>query len=76
MKGVKYNIKLKEEKNQFREYRELTMKDAIKKIKDHFISHYDYEPKVSNHTIFNLQNRPQYVNGFLKSVCEVVKVGG
>ena len=37
MKGVKYNIKLKEEKNQFREYRELTMKDAIKKKKSIYI---------------------------------------
>lgn len=74
MKGIKYNIKLKEEKNKFTEYRELSMKDAIKTIKDHFISHYDYEPKISNHTMFNLQHRPQNVNGFMKSICEVAKV--
>ena len=64
MRGVTYNATINLPKGCEYRLKKLNMKNLIENIDKIIIEHYFLNPKMNNMKIFNLMNRPKFVNTF------------
>jgi len=74
MKGVKYNLHFQDRTGNELSFNELKMTDLQNKLESLLQENYKIFDRISNQTIYNLQNRPQHVSRFLRTFVRVEKL--
>ena len=74
MRGVTYNATIQLPKDCEYRLKKLNMKNLIENIDKIIIDNYFIDPKMNNMKIFNLMNRPKFVNTFLKERVFINKI--
>ena len=74
MKGVKYNLKIKNPRDdESKNYEELSMKQLIETSEKEIEELYNIKMKITRNKIYNLINRPDTVNKILKEILVIEK---
>lgn len=66
MRGVTYNATIQLPNKDIVKLNKLNMKNLIETIDKIILDNYFINPNMNNMKIFNLMNRPRFVNKFLK----------
>ena len=73
MKGIKYNLTFQDKTGSSLAFSELKMSELLSKLENLLKENYGIEDRISNQTIYNLQNRPNHVSRLLRIFVRVEK---
>tara|TARA_Y100000114_G_scaffold156826_1_gene185479 strand:- start:2278 stop:2505 length:228 start_codon:yes stop_codon:yes gene_type:complete len=73
MKGVKYNLFFQDKTGNDLNFQDLKMSELLTKLENLLNENYGIKDRISNQTIYNLQNRPEHVNRLLRIFVRVEK---
>ena len=73
MKGIKYNLTFQDKTGTSLAFSELKMSELLSKLETLLKENYGIDNRISNQTIYNLQNRPNHVSRLLRIFVRVEK---
>lgn len=73
MRGVKYNLFFQSKNGVELEFPELKMTELLGKLESLLKENYDINDRISNQTIYNLQNRPENASRLLRLFVRIEK---
>lgn len=73
MKGIKYNLTFQDKTGTSLSFSELKMSELLSKLETLLKENYGIDNRISNQTIYNLQNRPNHVSQLLRIFVRVEK---